>query len=203
MNTQIKNEPPNRDRHWTVLLIGGASGTGKSSLAYRIADLCAISVLEVDDVFQAVKAVTAKEILPAMHYWSDGINWTDIGVSGNVNWLINAGKEMAPALKAIVDRHIEDKVPVIIEGDFICPEFAMSFDHPEVKSLFVTEPDREQLLQNFFAREGGDLQHFRADVSAAHGDWISETCRKLGIELIESRPWDTVLHRAVSCMRDR
>jgi 2-phosphoglycerate kinase len=27
-----------KDRNWTVLFIGGASGTGKSSLAYGLAD---------------------------------------------------------------------------------------------------------------------------------------------------------------------
>ena len=186
-----------KDRDWMVLLIGGASGTGKSSFAYELARFYGVNVLEVDDIVQTLEAMTTSDVLPVIHYWSTGINWREVGIDRNVNWLIDVSKELIPGLKAIVDRHIEDKVPVIIEGDFIHPEFAASFKNPEVKSLFVQEPDKKQILQNYFAREGGDLQHFRADISAAYEDWLSDTCRKLGIRLIEARPWDTALDRAI------
>lgn len=187
----------NRDRNWTVLFIGGASGVGKSSVAYELAHFYNVNVMEADDICQAVKAMTTKEILPAIHYWSTGINWMDIGVSGNVKWLIDVSQEMIPGLKAIVDNHIEADVPVIIEGDFIHPEFTVSFENPKVKSLYIYEPDKNQIVQNYLAREGGELQHFRADISAEYGDWLVDTCRKLGIKVIESRPWDTVVDRII------
>jgi len=190
----------NDDRNWTVLFIGGASGTGKSSLAYEIARFYGVNVLEVDDVHLSVKTVTTKENFPAIHYWSTGINWKDIGVEGNVNWLIDVSKEMAPVLKELANRHIEDKLPIIIEGDFVYPEFTVSFENPEVKSIFVQETDKNYILQNYLSREGGDLQQYRADISVAYGKWISDTCRKLGIRLIEPRPWDTVLSRTINCL---
>jgi len=184
-------------RNWTVLLIGGASGTGKSTLAYELADFYKINVMEIDDIHKALKATTTRDILPAVHYWDTGVNWMDIGIQGNVNWLIDVSKEMAPGLKAIVDRHIVDNVPVIIEGDFINPEFTLSFGNPGVKSIFIHEPDKEQLLRNFFSREGGDLQQYRADICIAYGDWIKKVCDDLGIKFIESRPWDTLLDRVI------
>jgi len=190
----------NDDRNWTVLFIGGASGTGKSSLAYEIARFYGVNVLEVDDVHLSVKTVTTKENFPAIHYWSTGINWKDIGVEGNVNWLIDVSKEMAPILKELANRHIEDKLPIIIEGDFVYPEFTVSFENSEVKSIFVQETDKNHILQNYLSREGGDLQQYRADISVAYGKWISNTCRKLGIRLIEPRPWDTVLSRTIKCL---
>lgn len=190
----------NDDRNWTVLFIGGASGTGKSSLAYEIARFYGVNVLEVDDVHLSVKTVTTKENFPAIHYWSTGINWKDIGVEGNVNWLIDVSKEMAPILKELANRHIEDKLPIIIEGDFVYPEFTVSFENSEVKSIFVQETDKNHILQNYLSREGGDLQPYRADISVAYGKWISDTCRKLGIRLIEPRPWDTVLSRTIKCL---
>lgn len=187
----------NRDRNWTVLFIGGASGMGKSSVAYELARFYNVNVMEVDDICQAVKAMTTREILPAIHYWSTGINWMDIGVSGNVKWLIDVSKEMIPGLKAIVDNHIEADMPVIIEGDFIHPELAVSFENPKVKYLSIYEPDKNQVLQNYLGREGGELQHFRADISAEYGEWLVYTCKKLGIKVIESRPWDTVVDRMI------
>lgn len=190
----------NADRNWTVLFVGGASGTGKSSLAYEIARFYGVNVMEVDDVHLSVKKVTEKEVFPRIHYWETGINWKDIGVDSNVNWLIDVSKEMSPVLKALANRHIEDKVPIIIEGDFIYPELTVSFDSAEVKSIFMREPDKNQISQNFLSREGGELQQYRSDISVAYGEWISDTCNKLGIRLLESRPWATVLSRAIKCL---
>ena len=187
----------NRDRDWTVLFIGGASGMGKSSVAYELAHFYKVNVIEVDDICQAVKAMTTKELLPAIHYWSSGINWMDIGVSGNVKWLIDVSKELIPAIKAIVDNHIESGVPVIIEGDFIHPELTVSFENSNVKSVYINETDKNQILQNYLAREGGELQHFRADISIEYGAWLVDTCEKLGIKVIESRPWDTAVDRII------
>lgn len=188
------------DRNWTVLFIGGSSGTGKSSLAYEIARFYGVNVLEVDDIHLSVETVTTKQSFPAIHYWNTGVNWKDIGVDGNVKWLIDVSKELTQVLKALVDRHIEDKLPIIIEGDFIYPEFTGTFDNPEVKSIFVNEPDVNQILQNYLSREGDDLQQYRAEISVAYGKWIVDTCKKNNIRVIEARPWDTVLTRAIDSL---
>ncbi len=185
----------NNQRDWTVLFIGGASGSGKSSVAYGLARLYNISVIEVDDIYQAVKAMTKKEDLPTIHYWTSGINWKDIGVNGNVNWLTEVSKEMVSGLRAIVNNHLESDIPVIIEGDFIDPEFTVSFNNPKVKSIFIHEADKNQILQNYLAREGGDLQDFRADISVEYGNRLADSCMELGIKVIEARPWVTVIDR--------
>ena len=187
-------------RNWTVLFIGGASGTGKSSIAYEIARLYGVNVLEADDIHLAIETVTTKERFPAIHYWNTGVNWREIGIDKNVNWLIDVGKEMIPVLKELVNRHIEDKLPVIIEGDFIYPEFTKAFNNPEVKSIFVMESDVNQITQNYLSREGGDLQQYRAEISIVYGKWIADACNQNGIRMIESRPWDTVLTRAVESL---
>lgn len=149
---RVRGDKLNRNRNWTVLFIGGASGMGKSSVAYELARVYNVNVIEVDDIFQAVKAMTTTESLPAIHYWSTGINWMDMGVEGNIKWLMDVSKEMIPALKSIVNNHIEDDVPVIIEGDFIDPEFTASFENPKVKAVYIYEPDKKQIVQNYFAR---------------------------------------------------
>ena len=190
----------NNDRHWTVLFIGGASGIGKSSIAYEIARFYGVNVLEVDDVHLTVKTVTTKENFPVIHYFDSGIDGKYVGVDGTVNWLIDVSKEMVPVLKELANRHIEDKLPIIIEGDFIYPEFTLSFDNPQVKSIFIHESDKNQIVHNYLAREGGELQHDRAEVSISYGNWIAETCERNRIALIESRPWNTVLSRAIKCL---
>lgn len=190
----------NVDRNWTVLFIGGPSGTGKSSIAYEIARYYGINVLEVDDVYLTIETVTTKDFFPAIHYWNTGIDWKNIGIDDNVKWLIDVSKEMVPVLRALVDRHLEDKLPVIIEGDFIYPEFIASFDNPEVRSVFIIESDVNQVMQNYLSRESGDLQEHRAEISIAYGEWLVDTCKKYRISLIEARPWSTALTRVVESL---
>lgn len=187
-------------RNWTVLIIGGSSGTGKSSLAYEIAKYYDVNVMEVDDIYLSVETVTTKESFPAIHYWDSGVNWETIGVDGNVNWLIDVSKEMLPVLKALINRHLEDNLPVILEGDFIHPELALSFDNPEVKAVFVNEPDINQIIQNYMSREGGKPQQYRAQISIAYGKWLADSCKKNNIKMIEARPWDTALTRAIESL---
>ena len=188
----------NNSRDWTVLFIGGASGTGKSTLAYELGKFYGVNVLEVDDIGQALKATTTKDILPAIHY---GENWLDLGVEENIKWLINVSKEIIPGIKAIVDRHIVDKLPVIIEGDFIYPELTVSFANPKIKSIFLIERDKNQIINNYLAREGGDLQNYRADICIGYGDWLKNECAKLEIKAIESRPWTNLMERVIDNVR--
>jgi 2-phosphoglycerate kinase len=190
-----------KNRDWMVLFIGGASGTGKSTLAYELAKFYGINVLEVDDIGQALKAMTPKDISPKIHYWDTGINWMDIGVDGNLNWLIDVSKEIIPGLKAIVDRHIEDRVPIIIEGDFIFPELTLSYKKSDVKCIYLLESDKNQIIQNYLDREGGELQNYRADISIEYGNWLKNICIKNGINYLESRPWNTLLNRAIELLK--
>ena len=69
MQSNLETNSLDKERNWTVLLIGGSSGTGKSSFAYNLARFYGVSVLEVDDVGQALKAMTTGETLPMLHYF--------------------------------------------------------------------------------------------------------------------------------------
>ena len=184
-------------RTWTILFIGGASGSGKSILAYELAKYFGINVLEIDDIAESLKPLTNNELLPYLHYWDSGINWKDIGIDGNKNWLINVSNEIKPALKAVVDRHIEDNLPIIIEGDFLSPELIHSFDNDKVKNLFVIESEKDQIIKNYLNREGGEPQNFRAEIGIEYGKWLKNECFKLGLNYLESRPWDSLLNRAI------
>jgi len=197
------NKEIEKARDWTVLFIGGASGTGKSTLAYEIGQYYGVNVMEVDDAHLLVEKVTTKENFPAIHYWDAGINWKDIGVEGNLNWLKEVSKEMMPILKALVDRHLEDQVPIILEGDFIDPNLALNFSSCQVKSIFVGETELTAIMDNYQAREGGDLQKYRAQISVEYGQWIEQCCIQNGIGRMAARPWNTSLERALRCIMEQ
>ena len=189
------------ERDWTVLLIGGPSGVGKSSIAYALSQYYKVNVIEVDDICRSIKAMTTKEIAPWVHYWTTGINWLDVGVEGNLKWLVNISREIIPALKSIVKNHLDAEVPIIIEGDFIHPDLISFFDSEKVKGLYINEDNVNHIIDNYYSREGGQKQSYRSNISHAYGQWLVEKCRDLDISLIPSRPWDSGLERALKALK--
>jgi 2-phosphoglycerate kinase len=186
--------------HWTVLLIGGASGTGKSEVARVVAEHYNIGVIALDDIHYALKPMVSAQRFPAITD-AEGHNWKNLGVERNVNWLKAVSKEMAGALGRLVECYLEKNTPVIIEGDFIIPETLKPLLSDKVKGLFVCEGDGEQIVSNYMSREGGEPQVFRAEISVTYNNWIVQECEALGINLLASRPWDTALARAIKILK--
>ncbi|MCL2840372.1 MAG: hypothetical protein FWE05_06325 [Defluviitaleaceae bacterium] len=184
------------DRNWDILIIGGASGAGKTSISRPLSKLYGVDLVRVDDFQILLEKMTTPESCPAIHYWDTHPNWREEGIDAAVNRLIDVGQVLMAGLTAVINDHIEENIPMILEGDFILPQLSASFNHSRVKSIFVHEPSKEQILQNYLAREGAFQQH-RADISHAYGNWLAENCAKYGIQVIEPRPWDSVLVRII------
>lgn len=190
----------NKERNWDILLIGGASGSGKTSISRPLARFYEMDLVRVDDFQALLEAVTTPETIPPLHYWRMHPDWMKEGVDATVGQLIDAGKALSPGLQAVIQDHLEENIPMVLEGDFLLPQLAASVQGVRVKSLFIHEPKREQILQNYAAREG-ELQHYRADVSHAYGSWLREECAKYGIPVVEARPWDSLMERVQTCLK--
>lgn len=185
-------------RDWCVLLIGGASGSGKTCVSYPIAKLYGVNLVEVDDFQVFLTSMSTPQQQPEIHYWDTHPDWQQEGVKATVGQLIDVGHALLPGLEAVIKNHIESDMPVVIEGDFILPELCTLFDSQKVKSVFIHEPSREQILNNYLAREPEQgLQQYRTDVSHRYGNYLAAECKKYDIPVVESRPWDTVIDRIV------
>ena len=188
---------------WSVLLVGGSSGIGKTRITKELAKAYKAKIIEADDICCAVKAMTTVDSYPAIHYWISDIDWRKEGVHGNVEWLSKVSEELSHGLKAIVDSHIGDESPIIIEGDFISAKFAASFENPNVKAIYIYESDEAQIVKNYLKREGGEPQQFRASISAEYGKKLKSDCDKYGVNIVESRPWNTLINRVIECIGEQ
>ena len=57
----------NQKRPWDVLLLGGASGTGKISVSYKLARYFGVGITEVDDLHIVLETMTTPEQQPQFH----------------------------------------------------------------------------------------------------------------------------------------
>jgi 2-phosphoglycerate kinase len=198
------------DRRWDVLLIGGASGAGKSSLAYPLARRHGIPVLEIDDVVVALQAMTTLEQQPELFYWQTHPDALDQPPEEIMRQGIALSGALEPALAAVIGNHLETDMPVVIEGDFLRPAFTIQSAYcgqpaaSRVRGIFVVEPDADQIVANYAAREpGAGDQRQRADVSVAWSRWLVSEAERHSVPTIEPRPWTDVVARAEAALHRR
>jgi 2-phosphoglycerate kinase len=196
----------NAQRTWTVLLLGGASGVGKTTIAYQLADLFGVSVLQVDDLQAALERLTTPQQQPELHFWRT--NWDEFSAFSDkqlVEHFVSVAQGVfGPALEAVIGQHLEDDIPVIVEGDFVTPAlglmdaFDQEADRGRVRGLFLHDAEA-QIAANFGGREG-DSQEFRAHASWLNGEWLREECARLGVPNLSARPWNSAVERAVAAL---
>jgi 2-phosphoglycerate kinase len=195
-------------RTWQVLLIGGASGTGKTRVSYRLAHHFGVGITEVDDFQVILERMTTPEQQPALHFWRTHPEAVNLPPEKIVENGLDIGKAMLPALEAVIANHLESQMPVVLEGDFILPSLAgqSTFDEERnngrVKAVFLIESDEEQLRRNYAQREpkSGE-QNTRARVSWLYGQWLSTEAARLHLPVVHARPWEDVFERVLAVIR--
>ncbi len=203
---------------WTVLLIGGSSAVGKTAIAQILARHLGLSVLLVDDVRLALQQMTSREHLPQLHVFVTDAEEAQASPEQIRDGLITVGEALIPALKMIMAHHIvvTGVGPVIIEGDGILPQLAVSQDFHELKhfwglrtthevrAVFLYEADEERLFENYVARGRGfealthDEQRRLVRASWLYGEWLRHQAHAYHLPLVAVRPYDTLLTRILS-----
>jgi 2-phosphoglycerate kinase len=163
-----------------------------------------VNLIEVDDIQIALEVATGPTQMPLLHFWRTHFDeyrsWTD---ERRVEHHIRVCRDVfAPVMRAVIGDHLTTGRRVVYEGDFLLPEMATMAvygDEPNdgrVRGLFVSEPDEAQIAANYRAREGG-AEPERSRVSALLDAFIRAECHRRGVPIVDARPWDTVVERAL------
>ena len=144
-----------------VILVGGSTGVGKSTLATQIAHRLGISrVVSTDTVRQVMRAFFAPDLMPEIQYSSfeaaAGVriplpDWSDVDEAG----FIEQAKSIAVGVNAVVDRAITEGQRTIIEGVHIVPGFLdrRRWDQAVVVEVVLAIRDIERHRSHFYVRE--------------------------------------------------
>jgi 2-phosphoglycerate kinase len=154
-----------------MLLIGGATGTGKSTLATEIAYRLGISRITSTDVIrQAMRAFFAQELMPELHYSSfDAAEGLKIPLPDPddedraLYGFIQQAGQVAVGANAVVERAVLEGLSTVVEGIHVVPGLVTADKHAGavVVQVMLTLADEEVHQAHFFSR-GTDSGGLRA-----------------------------------------
>jgi 2,3-bisphosphoglycerate-independent phosphoglycerate mutase len=144
-----------------IILLGGATGVGKSTLAMELAyRLGLVWVVSTDMIRETMRTVISPELAPGLHDHSfRGI--VDVGdVLNDPRKRVLAGfhrqaSQVRVGVRAVIQRAISENAHIIIEGTHLAPPFRQYLADPEAAHLagfLLAVPDEKNHRKRFPTR---------------------------------------------------
>jgi 2-phosphoglycerate kinase len=143
-----------------ILLIGGATGTGKSSVATEAAHRLGITrVTSTDFVRQTMRAFFSQEFMPSIHYSSfeaaaalrEPEQVDDPVVAG----FVEQTRSVLVGVRASIERALEEGWSMVLEGVHLVPGMLPQIDGALVVQCVLAIEDEEEHSTHFLVREAG------------------------------------------------
>ncbi len=196
-----------------VILIGGATGVGTSTLAADVARRLNIqSVIGTDAIREVLRRAISPDLLPMLHRSSFDIKPEDIRVPVAKEETVLFGyrsqaSQVSVGVEAIVERGIKEGTNLVIEGVHLAPEIILNRyrDHPNVCPLVVYLSDEEAHRARFHVRALGTAMRRPAEEYIAHfkeirqiHDYILASAVRSGIYAVENLAIESTSDAAVA-----
>ena len=201
-----------------VVLIGGATGVGTSTLAADVARRLNIqSVIGTDSIREVLRRAVSPALLPILHKSSYMVKKEDIRVPVDEDDRVLYGfraqsSQVSVGVEAIVDRGLEEGTNLVIEGVHLAPELIMERykDHPNVCPLVVYLSDCGVHRDRFHIRALGTSMRRTAEEYIAHfdeirqiHDYVVQTATRRGVRTVENISIEAASDEAVEIVTER
>lgn len=204
-----------------IMLIGGTTGVGKSTIATELAHrLGIVRIVSTDSIRQVMRGIFSKDLMPTV-YESAFSAWKGlrVPVPEGANPVIVGFREqtavVTTGVKAIIDRAVLEGTSMVIEGVHVVPGYLdpEEFEGARVVQLVISVDDVEAHLSHFFMRDsqgGGNrpAERYRAEFASIRvlGTYIEQLARERGIPVVCSHEFDStvedVLEFVLSAVED-
>jgi 2-phosphoglycerate kinase len=110
-----------------IILLGGVTGVGKSTVASQLANRLGITrVIATDQVRQVVRAFFSHEFMPAVHHSSFNVGQVleGLGADGHeptVAGFLRQVDDIAPGIDALMERAVGEHTSMVVEGVHLVP----------------------------------------------------------------------------------
>ena len=199
-----------------VILIGSASGIGKSTIASEVSKKLDIKYLiETDFIREIVRGIIGSDYAPALHKSSYNA-YTTLRDSYNYETeekLIEAGFEehasfVIPAIEKVIKRSVKDKDSIVIEGVHLVPGLINIEQFKEDANVyfFILTADKEAHQERFISRAmaikrgGAQLDYFKEN--RIINDDLIRKANSLSIPVINNTSIDNTLKKILQIINE-
>lgn len=154
----------NEDERPLILLLGGTSGVGKSSLALEVARRLSIGrLLSTDSIRDVMRVMLSDDLVPTLHVSSFEAHsrlTTEVlpGRDPVIEGFLEQSRTVSVGVRAVIERAIIEGTSIVLDGVSIVPGlFDVSDwqDRAHVFFLLAADEDRESLHGHLVARAHG------------------------------------------------
>ncbi len=127
-NKYIKWRTIRKTNEPLIILIGGASGVGTSSMAFELASRLGIkNLISTDMVREVMRKIVSQDLSPVIHKSSfnayESIRTPTVRLDPIIEGFINHVDVVTVGIEAIIERSLKEGISIIIEGVHIVPGF--------------------------------------------------------------------------------
>ena len=142
-----------------IILIGGASGVGTSSMAFELASRLRLkNLISTDMIREVMRKIISKDLSPVIHKSSfdayESLRTPSIRIDSVVEGFINHVDVVNVGIEAIIERSVKEGISTIIEGVHIVPGFVKEelIENNNIIIFTLTVDDEESHRQRFYSR---------------------------------------------------
>jgi len=200
-----------------IILIGSASGIGKSTIASELARELGIKhLIETDFIREIVRGIIGPEYAPALHKSSYDAYTTlrnKERYNHNGESLINAGFEehasfVIPAIEKVIKRAVDDFDDVVIEGVHLVPGLLNieKFKKDASIHFFILSADEDVHKERFVKRAmkikrgGKHLEYFKENRTIHN--YLVEQALDNGVPVINNTDIKCTIKRMLTLIRE-
>jgi 2-phosphoglycerate kinase len=143
-----------------LLLLGGPTGVGKTSIAVEVARRLEIPrVIGTDSIRQIMRLMFSQDLMPEIYGSTYDVHAGLPGLEGTPERVVAGfrmqAQKIAVGVHALLDRALEENVSLVVEGANLVPgmiDLDRYRDQAHTVFLIVASLDREAFLQRFTTR---------------------------------------------------
>jgi 2-phosphoglycerate kinase len=196
-----------------VLLVGGATGTGKSTIATEAAYRLGITrVTSTDFIRQTMRAFFSRDFMPSVHYSSFEARLggdDDDAPEGMLPGFLDQTRYVLVGVQAALDRALHEGWSMVIEGVHLVPGMLPPIQGTVVVQCIVAIEDEDAHLDHFQIRDAASngvrplekyVSHF-VDIRALQ-DYIVQRARRSGVPVVANTSIEAAVGEVIGLVLD-
>jgi len=200
-----------------IVLIGGTTGVGKSTIAAEVAHRLGITrFVSTDSIREVMRGIFSRELMPAI-YESSFDAWRGLrvpvprGASPVIVGFREQAAVVATGMKSLIDRAVVEGVSMVLEGIHVAPGYIepSQFKNAHVVQLLISVDDEEAHRSHFYIREiqtdgMRPFERYRANFDNIRllGRYVEDLAVEHGIPVVHSHQLDRTVAEVIELIVD-